>query len=252
MISQWQLLYQITPIWLKDGIVTQSNSGNMLPLLAILNADAFNANFMGAAGRHTGDVNDWTLDDAFGIFQPTPGGSLVQQSIAEYPFANLNVAANAIVRNPIGVSLIMLTPMKTPQAWSLKMSTMTALKQTLDNHNNAGGVYVVFTPGFIYQNMLMTSLTDVSTAQSVLPQNAWRWDFTRPLVQLSELANVESNLISKITGALPVGMNTVGGVDITAVMTAMGQPSSSVNVAPGAGGTYPSLTGFPIQSSLLH
>jgi hypothetical protein len=246
MLSQWQLLYQITPIWLKDGIVTQSISGNMLPLLAILNADAMNAGFMGT--QNAGN-SQWSLDDAFGIFQPAPGGSLIQQAIAEYPFANLSVAANAIVRNPINISLVMLTPMKTSQAWSWKMATITSLKQTLDNHNNAGGTYVVFTPGFIYQDMLMTSLTDVSTAQSVLPQNAWRWDFTRPLVQLSELANAQSNLISKITGQLPIGMNAEGGVDITSVLTAMGTPGSSVNIAPGAGYSWPNAPSFPVNSN---
>jgi hypothetical protein len=230
--------------WLKDGIVTQNVNGNMLPLLAILNADAFTANFQG----NSGSGGAWTLDDAFGIFQPAPGGSLIQQSVAEYPFANLNVAANAIVRNPINLSMIMLTPMKTNNAWSLKMATMTALKQTLDNHNNAGGVYIVFTPGFVYQDMVMTSLTDISSAQSVLPQNAWRWDFTRPLVQLAELANAESNLISKITGQLPVGMED-GGVNLSSIYTSLGTPGSSVNQGSGAGGTSPYLPGFPVSST---
>lgn len=238
MLSQWQLLYQISPIFLKDGVATGAISGNMLPLLAIINADAFDSVLMGGSPN-------WTLDEAFGIFQPAPGGSLVEQSIAEYPFANLNVAANAIVRNPINVSLVMLTPMKTPQAWSLKIATMTALKATLDNHNNAGGTYVVFTPAYIYQDMCMTALTDISTAQSPLPQNAWRWDFTRPLVQLRDAYNAESNLMSKITASLPVA------TDSTGVLTATGMPGSSVNVAIGAGGTAPNLFGFPISTSSL-
>jgi hypothetical protein len=110
--------------------------------------------------------------------------------------------------------------MKTPNSWALKMATMTALKATLDAHNNLGGTYIVFTPAFIYQHMCMTALTDVSTAESPLPQNAWRWDFTRPLVQLEELQIQLNNLMANITGSLPVSV-TAGGA-----FTGSGLPGS--------------------------
>jgi hypothetical protein len=203
MLSDYQKLYQISPIFLQDGIAAQSNIGNAFPILALLNPGAFGSTLI--------DGNpDWNMDDAFAIFQPAPGGSLVEQTIAEYPFANLNVAANAILRNPINVSLIMMTPMKTPNSWSLKLSTMIGLKAALDNHNNLGGTYNVYTPAYSYTSMCLTALTDISTAQSPLPQNTWRWDFTRPLVQLEDLQQSFNNLNTSITNGTQVTTNATG------------------------------------------
>lgn len=248
MLTQYQLLYQISPIFLQNGIATNNITGNMLPLLNILDPNAFVSS---SAFGATPTVSDWTLEDAFAIFQPAPGGSLIQQSIGEFPYANLNVAANAVLRNPINVSMIMVTPMKQKGSWTVKMNKMTALKQTLDNHNNAGGTYVVFTPAFIYQDMLMLSLTDISTTQSALPQNAWKWDFTRPLVQLAELANAQSNMTSKLTGGLPITMDTTGQINMNSALSALGLPAATFNQGSGAGGTVPGLIAPPIATGGL-
>lgn len=230
MLNLYRLLYQITPIFLTNGIATNI-TGNMVPILALVSADAYTALYQqGGAGGNVKSVN-LSLDNAFGIFQPVPGGSLVEQAIAEYPFANLNVAANAIVRNPINVSLIMMTPQKTSQSWGLKLATMTMLKNTLDTHNNLGGTYTVFTPAFTYTNMLMKGLIDVSTAQNPLPQNTWRWDFHRPLVSAQDITAAESNLMAKITGGLPTDATT------TSAETAIGAAMNSINLGLGAGGT---------------
>jgi hypothetical protein len=222
MLSLYQLLYQITPIFLTNGVAS-SMSGGVLPIIAILNPNAYNVLFSGGS-------DTFNIDSYFGIFQVAAGGSLVQQQIAEYPFANLNVAANAIVRQPIEVSLVMMTPMKTQYAWAVKNATMTALKATLDTHNNLGGTYTVFTPAFTYYDMLMLSLTDCSTPQSTLPQNTWKWDFRKPLVTMADLIAAENNLYAKITNGLP------GPAEITSTLTAIGIPASTVNAAEASGG----------------
>jgi hypothetical protein len=223
MLNQYRLLYQITPIFLTNGIAGPI-AGSMLPILALLNADAFGALYQTGAEQQSGQP--FQLDDAFAIFQPIPGGTLSKQTPAEYPYANLNIAANAIVRNPLDVSLVMMTPMKTQQAWALKLATMTALKNTLDTHNNAGGTYTIFTPAFTYINMLMTGLTDVSTAQSPLPQNIWRWDFHKPLVAANDLASALSNLMTQITNG------AVSNAEITGALTAQGNAANVINVEP--------------------
>jgi hypothetical protein len=241
-LAQAQLLYQLTPIWLQNGIATNS-AGGYLPILAILNYEVFAA-LNNLAGQSQAVQNamqsDWSFENAFAIFQPAPGGSLVKQSIAEYPFANLNVAANATLRDPLNVSMIMMTPMKEPHAWALKASRMTSLKAVLDEHNNLGGTYIVFTPAYIYSDMCIEALTDASTAASPLPQNTWRWDFTKPLVSMQDIYGAESNLISKLTAGLPTN-----GV-ITSTLTALGITSSIGNAAFGAGGTVPTLSGGPM------
>jgi hypothetical protein len=242
-LSQVQLLYQLTPIWLQNGIASNI-VGNYLPILSILNYEVFSAlaitptQQMGPEGVNMPD--DWSFENAFGIFQAAPGGALVRQSIAEYPFANLSVASNATLRNPIDVSMIMMTPMKEQSAWAMKQSRMSSLKAVLDARNNLGGTYIVFTPAYIYNNMLLENLVDASTSQSPLPQNTWRWDFHQPLVSLADLQIAEGNLISKLTAGLP----TSGA--ITAAETAIGIPASVANSAPGI--TVPQISASPMAT----
>jgi hypothetical protein len=253
-LDQITLLYQVSPIILTGGIASNI-AGGMLPLLALTNPNAFTTNLL------NGNEN-FALDDAFGIFQPAVGGTLVEQIIAQYPFANLSVAANAIIRNPINVSMLMLTPMKTVGAWSLKQLTMTSLKSTLDSHNNSGGTYTVCTPAYTYTDMLMVGVIDVSTANSPIPQNAWRWDFTRPLVTLSDTSGAQSNLMSQIgSGVQPSGSGDPTGGDVPGnsstpgssdgtpstsdPSTAIGQPASVANTGTGAGATSPWISQMP-------
>jgi hypothetical protein len=234
-LSQITLLYQVTPIILTGGIA-DNISGGMLPLLALTNPNAFSDNLL------SGNEN-FELDDAFAIFQPAVGGSLVEQTIATYPFANLSVAANAIIRNPINVSMIMITPMKQLGSWSQKLSIMSALKATLDSHNNAGGTYTVCTPAYTFIDMLLVNLIDCSMAQSPIPQNAWRWDFTRPLVSLADASGVQSNLMNQISnGVAPPGSDS----SITGQGTALTSAPSTTNQAPGAGGSAPVVSTIPI------
>ena len=234
-LSQQQLTYQISPIVLTGGIASNIG-GSMLPMLALTNPNAFSQNML------FGDEG-WQLEDAFGIFQPAAGGTLVEQQIAEYPFANLSVAANAIIRNPINVSLLMITPMKQMSAWSVKLQTMQALKATLDAHNNAGGTYTVYTPAYTYTNMLMVALTDVSNPQSPIPQNAWKWDFTRPLVTMEDAQGALSNLMDQLSKGVP------SSGDPTGAPTAQGAPASVMNTGPGAAATAPGISQTPFNNT---
>jgi hypothetical protein len=235
MISQIQLLYQLTPIWLQNGIAS-SITGGYLPILSILNYEIF-----AALTSQQPIADDWSFENAFAIFQPAPGGSLVSQSVAEYPFANVSVAANAIIRNPINVSMVMMTPMKEDNAWAMKQSRMTSLKSVLDTHNNLGGTYVVFTPAYVYSDMAMLDLTDISTGTSPLPQNTWRWDFTKPLISLADIYGAENNLIAKITAGLPA-TNL-----ISSITNALGTISSIFNI--GQGVTVPTISASPAISA---
>jgi hypothetical protein len=190
-----QLTYQVCPIILTGGIASQI-PGALLPLLSL---------FTGVGVNNLGlpfDIGD--LDDAFGAFNVMPGGTLQSQQIAKYPFANQSVAANATIREPLTLSVIMDAPMRGPNAWLMKQLIMTNLKMTLDRHNNAGGTYTVITPAYMYDYMIMTALTDNSRGSTSLPQNAWRFDFERPLVALQDLAAAQNQLMSKITGGQPI------------------------------------------------
>jgi hypothetical protein len=193
-----QLQYQVCPIFLTGGIAS-SISGSILPLLTLTNSQS-GANLAGNLLPF--DITN--LDDAFATFTVLAGGTLVVQQVARYPFANQAVAANATIREPLAISVIMDTPMRTPDAWVRKQSVMTSLKQTLDNHNNAGGMYTVMTPAFMYDGLIMTALTDTPRSGSnPIPQNAWKFDFEKPLVTLSDATAAQNLLTSKITNGTP-------------------------------------------------
>jgi hypothetical protein len=196
-----QLTYQVCPIVLSGGAASQI-PGGMLPMLSL---------FAGPGVNSLGlpfDIGD--LDNAFGAFNVLPGGTLVSQTVAKYPFANQYVAANATIREPLTLSVIMDAPMRGPGAFAMKQMVMTALKATLDNHNNAGGTYIVITPAYMYTDLIMTSLTDNSRSNNSLPQNAWRFDFEKPLVALADLQGAQNQLMSKITNGSPTDGSLTG------------------------------------------
>jgi hypothetical protein len=184
-----QLSYQICPIVLTGGVAGQVPAG-ILPMLSLFYAS-------GTALELPYDISD--LDDAFGSFNVLPGGTLIQQSVGKYPFANQYVAANATIREPLTISVIMDAPMRGSNAWNVKQTVMTALKATLDAHNNNGGTYTVVTPAYVYQNLIMTALTDNSRGNSPLPQNAWRFDFEKPLVTLADAQGAQNQLMGRLT-----------------------------------------------------
>jgi hypothetical protein len=196
-----------------------------------------------------------SLDNAYGAFSIIPGGTLNKNSVAKYPFANQYVAANAIIREPLSLSLIWDTPMRNANAWDVKLATMTSIKNILDMHVNAGGLFTIATPAFIYTNMILSGLTDNSRGNIPLPQNAWRFDFERPLTVQSELLAAYQNtlnlLLSKIAGGLPTtGLRT-------GITPAIGAGATQVQANPGPGTPLPSnatpgqVSGTPSNLPLL-
>jgi hypothetical protein len=229
-----QLSYQVCPIVLTGGAAGQV-PGGMLPILSL---------FSGAGGSGLGlpfDIGD--LDDAFGAFNILPGGTLVSQTIAKYPFANQYVAANATIREPLTLSVIMDAPMRGPSAWAIKQMVMTALKTTLDNHNNLGGTYTVITPAYMFENLIMTSLTDNSRGNNSLPQNAWRFDFEKPLVSLADIQGAQNQLMSKITGGTFTDGSLSGIQQGTPVGQAQLQPNQITGLSAGNVIGSPSVVG---------
>lgn len=197
--TQQQLSFQVNPIILTGGVAAQI-PGGMLPIMSIFSQSSFDsATFLGLP------YSAADLDDAFGAFNVLPGGTLINQSIGKYPFAEQSVAANAVIREPLTISVIMDAPMRGANAWAIKMAVMTALKATLDSHNRSGGTYTVVTPAYQYDNLIMTSLTDNSRGNNPLPQNAWRFDFERPLVALQELQQAFNQFTQKISNQVPPG-----------------------------------------------
>ena len=233
-----QLQYQVCPIVLSGGIASQI-LGSMLPIMSLFGMGGIAG--LPLLGGLPLPFDPVDLDDAFGAFNVLPGGTLVNQQIAKYPFANQSVAANATIREPLTLSVIMDAPMRGPNAWLIKQAIMTSLKFTLDAHNNAGGTYIVMTPAYMYDNLIMVSMTDNSRSNNSLPQNAWRFDFERPLVALADLQNAQNQLMSKITGGAQITDPSQSGIQqgsTSPQSTLSSNPASLAYSNPALGSTY--------------
>lgn len=229
----WQLAFQISPILLTRGIATNL-PGGILPIVALTEA----ANFV--SGLLQGRVNI-DLDSFFANYKPLPGSQLISFQAATYPFANQAIAANAIIAQPLPISMLMTCPAQGNNAGSsvqvaptlpgqsalaqkiggypIKLAIMTALQNTLALHSGMGGTYSVMTPAFIYTDCLLLGMRDVTGGESQQVQYVYQLDFSQPLVSLASAQSALNTLMQKLTNNTPIS-----GASSTPLPTAL--PSS--------------------------
>lgn len=236
----YQLAFECSPIVFVNGIA-QNVPGQMLPVVVITEA----ASFIG--GILSGGTTP-SLDQFFAHFFPLPGATLAEWQIGKYPFANQAVAANALIAQPLTLSMLMRCP---PQpgsgGWPSKLVTMTALQLAIAQHNASGGTFIVITPSYFYTNMILTAFRDISHKTGGNPQDDWQWDFEQPLLTLNQAQSVQSSLMSKLSS----GTSIDGQPSWTGLSTTLGNPNTvqSPGLIPAAGGnagplTAPNSTGF--------
>lgn len=215
----YKLGFQISPIILTGGVAALI-PGGMLPIIALTEA----ANF--TEGLLAGNL-DLDPDAFFAHYNPMPGGVFALNEIATYPFANMTVAANSIIAQPLRIPMLMQCPAKGNLGYLLKLATMTALQRTLSLHNSQGGTYIVVTPSYIYQNCLMESMVDASGSASRQFQYQWQLNFVQPLVTASQAASAQSSLMSKLSaGTKQIGTPTWSGVGNALTSQVSGSGSS--------------------------
>lgn len=227
--SIYQLSYEISPIFLTNG-VAQNIPGMMLPIVAITEAASFAGNILEGNGVPN-------LDQFIARFRTLPGSTLIDNELGDYPFANQTVAANAIIARPLKLSMLMNSPANQGGGYVSKLITFTALKAVLDKHNQSGGTYTILTPSFIYTNCILTAMIDVSRPDSQQPQNAWQWDFIKPLLTADEAQSVLGTFMSKADAGLPSGTNWSGTASTT--LNPSGPPGT---LAPSLSNTFRSVT----------
>lgn len=194
--SLFQLGYEISPVILTGGIA-QNMIGGMLPIVSILQS----ADFL--LGVLSGGSSDTDLNNFFAHFRPIPGSTLIDNQYGAYPFANQNVAANAVITQPLRVSLRMDCPANTNSGFLGKLAIMTALQQVLAQHTALGGTYTVVTVAQIYPNMLLTTLREISGGSTKQDMVSYQWDFFAPLITLQQAANAQNSLMSQISNGTP-------------------------------------------------
>ena len=209
--SAYDLAFQVSPIILVDGIA-KGTLGNMLPLIALTGqAAAF------AQGALTGTLS---TNDFFARFIPVPGSTLINNTVGTYPFANQQVAANAIIQQPLTISLEMIAPVKDKGGYLSKLAIFTALQSSFVAHNNAGGTYSIATPAYIYTNCLMTGMQDITAGDTNQKQIMYQLDFVQPLITGQQATASYNSLMAKAAGG-----QQITSPSWSSAVAASGQPS---------------------------
>lgn len=150
------------------------------------------------------------LNQSFANYKPLPGSTLAKFQIAEYPFYNQQIAANASIQQPNTISMLMYCPATSATSLSgIKLGIMSLVKATIDNHVQAGGTFTVITPTYVYTDCLLTGITDVSTEETLQVQWAYQWDFVQPL-----LTNPTPSALNGIYDIISTGGTVPTGIQI--------------------------------------
>lgn len=222
----FQLSFQISPIILTGGAASDI-PGGMLPIVSLTQSPDFLDGLLGGTSLDN-------LDDYLVQFSPLPGATLINQRIGKYTFANQAVAANAVIRDTLTISMRMDVSAKPFIAgYATKAAVIAALQATLADHNNSGGTYTIVTPSFIYTDCVMLDMRDISRGDTKQPQNAWQLDFEQPLVTLQAALQAQAQMnstMSQINAGVPTQGNQSG------LGPTIGSPSSlaTPTVAPAA------------------
>lgn len=214
-MAAYKLSFQLSPIILTGGIAS-AIPGGMLPIISI--TEAFNF----VDGLLSGGDNLDDLDGFFATWHPLPGATMIDQVIGTYPFANQATAANAVIRQPLSISMRMICPARNEAGYAIKLATMLALQATLAQHNASGGTYTIATPSFFYTDCVMGPMRDVSTSQTKQAQNTWQLDFTKPLLTLADAQQAQNNLMAQITSGTAIS----GAPSWSGLAPTVGNPGS--------------------------
>lgn len=211
-LSQFQRSYEIAPIILVGGLAQNlpGSVGGMISILALTEGDA-SANY--------DDVNQY-----FARFKVLPGGTLADWSAAQYPLASMQMAANAVLKNALRVSLLMLTMAQAGQNnYAIKSSRFSTITSQLNAHVALGGLFTVATPAYTYENCILLTLRDVSPSAEKQVQTHWQWDFYQPLVTQAAAASSYNSTYNKLANGLPL----TSPVDNSGVQNTQGNAATS-------------------------
>jgi len=178
--------FEIAPIWLVGGLADYLGGYAPVTLLTEM---------MDIPGIENGEF--------FAHYKPLPGGSLAKWKVAEYPFANFATAANAVVQEPLDISMLMVCPAQTGGGLIIKQAILTALQFGIQKHITTGGTFTVLTPAFTYANCLLTGIRDITPPGDKQVQYMYQWDFTQPLITSSQSQSILGTLMNKVSNGLP-------------------------------------------------
>lgn len=212
-LVDFQRSYEISPIILISGIASDL-PGGALPISSLLQAQDYGQGVTNQATQSS---------EPFGRFIPEAGSTAIDNQIGLYPFANQSVAANAIITQPLHISLLLHCPVNTPGGYQKRRAVFSNLQSQLAKHSTTGGLYNVATPALLYTNCILTSLQDVTGGEGKQKQITWRFDFIQPLLTLEAAQQAQNNLMRKLSAGTPANGDppSASGRD-----SAVGNPAS--------------------------
>ena len=238
----YRLAYEISPIILVDGIAAQI-PGKLLPIVAITEAANFGLGLLNGA-------LDIDLDQFFAHFWPEAGSTLYDVQLGKYPFANQAIAANAIIAQPLRLSVRMECPVQTQGGYTSKLITMSALVAVLKKHAQMGGLYTVATPAQLYTSLVLLRIVDISGENQA--QSRYRWEFEAPLITQQQAQQAQNNLMSTLSnGGATDGSWSGGGAGASTVPGSNGLLDAGGSDTSAAGFVYQAPTVTPVSSVAL-
>ncbi|MHB8388242.1 MAG: hypothetical protein ACYDBH_01515 [Acidobacteriaceae bacterium] len=219
--SAYDIAFQVSPIILTGGIAS-GMLGNAIPIIALVGQ---------LAGFAQGALTSgFSFEDFYARFLPIHGSTVISNTVGTYPFANQSVAANALVQQPLTVSLQMIAPVKDAGGYLTKLPIFMNLQQSLQAHNIGGGTYTIATPSYIYTNCLMTNMSDITSGETNQQQIIWQLDFVQPLISLQDATNAVNGLMSKLQNAQATNGQWSGqsGVPSPGALNGLTQQSAGV------------------------
>ena len=225
--TAYDLAFQVSPIILVGG---SYGPGGAMPIIGLLGQ-------LAALGQ--GALTGLTKDSAFATFLPLPGSTMINNTVGKYPFANQQVAGNAIIQQPLNLSMRMICPVRDEGGYLTKLAILTSLQTSLQAHCAAGGTFNIATPAFIYTNCILIGMTDVTNGITAQKQVEFQLDFEQPLITQEDATAALNTLMGRLSGgqqitssewsgqvaALPTGGGLAGDVQTYAYGTqASGNP----------------------------
>jgi hypothetical protein len=190
-LTDYQQSYEKSPIILVNGIC-EGVPGGMLPVISLLNVldNPVTQSPSSGSAVDTGGLN--------ARFIPMSGATVIDNQIGMYPFANQSVAANAIITQPLAISLLMIAPVNTPGGYALRRAAFTNLQAQLYKHSTQGGTFNVATPAFLYTDCILSRVQDATPGEGKQAQTQWRFDFIQPLLTIEAARQAQNALMSKL------------------------------------------------------
>lgn len=181
MKSAWSAVYEYNPILLTGGIA-EYIPGGIMPISALVNGIQL------------------VTGGGFATFKPIPGSDIISNKVAEYPFPNQVTAANAVVREPLFVSLLMMIPVQDDGGYLTKLAVISGLKNSIQMHQNMGGLFTVLTPYQTYSDCVLLSFRCIDEGDTKQVGHTYQFDFKQVIVTTDAAEGEYNAMMKKIDG----------------------------------------------------